>query len=410
MTQFQSLSENLQSFQEYIIEDWESEVKKRVPASLNLAPADFRVGLLLFYAKLVEASSYSDLNIRFINFEEVMEGCKIHGRLRGNLPIYELEDLALEYSIFKSLCLSRLSKDSPEARDKISAWVDHGLSFAILAFMLQREFSDSENLSQLLKEPLNLQAFFSKMKKTISLLEEEKKTREKSFLALIHDLRNPLAVMKSCSELMKRKIERSEIDLVCFQRLATKIIDHVDHSDCMIKQILDISMIESEGRSIINPTRIVLNRLLDEMVDSYNLVYQKRFKLITNPELIVFWDIDFIKRVIENLFSNAIKHGHQDDVYVEISKNDKMVTISINNKSDFIPAQELDKIFVSFKQYGMNDYRKRGWGLGLTLVRGIVDAHGGRIRVQSDRDKGITFFIDLPEDSRELVKENSHKN
>jgi signal transduction histidine kinase len=77
------------------------------------------------------------------------------------------------------------------------------------------------------------------------------------------------------------------------------------------------------------------------------------------------------------------------------------VLIAVNNQGAPIPPEELPTLFEPFKRVKQVDSAgPQGWGLGLTLVKGLTEAHGGRVRVESDAERGTTFVVELPRDAR----------
>jgi signal transduction histidine kinase len=107
--------------------------------------------------------------------------------------------------------------------------------------------------------------------------------------------------------------------------------------------------------------------------------------------------------VLENLCGNAIKYGapHRP-VRVTILELGDSVTIEVHNEGTPISAADREKLFHPFKRIDAADRvaGPAGWGLGLTLVKGIVEAHGGHITVQSDVGIGTAFLVTLSRDSR----------
>jgi signal transduction histidine kinase len=97
--------------------------------------------------------------------------------------------------------------------------------------------------------------------------------------------------------------------------------------------------------------------------------------------------------------SNASERG--SEIGIDIRRVDDRVLIKIHNEGTIIPAGEQAKLFQPFhRTQDAQATRARGWGLGLTLVRGIVEGHRGMVKVESYPKEGTTFTIDLPVDAR----------
>jgi signal transduction histidine kinase len=108
--------------------------------------------------------------------------------------------------------------------------------------------------------------------------------------------------------------------------------------------------------------------------------------------------------VLENLCENAIKYGAAGrPVAVGLKQCEDRVTIAVHNEGMPIPAADQAKLFQAFKRIEGEERAqggKTGWGLGLTLVKGIAEAHGGTVTVQSEPGTGTVFSVILPRDSR----------
>jgi signal transduction histidine kinase len=112
------------------------------------------------------------------------------------------------------------------------------------------------------------------------------------------------------------------------------------------------------------------------------------------------WSEDELHRALWNLVTNAVKYGAPDEpITIAVRRSPLGAYISVHNTGSPIPADEQAHIFDAYARARAADAADRpGWGLGLTLVRGAAEAHGGHVAVTSDRDAGTTFTIDLPLD------------
>jgi len=107
-------------------------------------------------------------------------------------------------------------------------------------------------------------------------------------------------------------------------------------------------------------------------------------------------DMDALEEVIINLLSNAMKYsGSKKEVKLDVRQKHNELFISVQDKGIGIPTQDCDKIFERFYR-SQGAFQVKGMGLGLTLVKHVVEAHSGRIEVRSRVGKGSTFTIRLP--------------
>lgn len=114
-------------------------------------------------------------------------------------------------------------------------------------------------------------------------------------------------------------------------------------------------------------------------------------------EKIIAFDADMMERIILNLLSNSIKFTEKGGkIEVNISDKGKEISISVKDNGIGIPSNKLDKIFDIFTQVDNSLRKTGGSGIGLYLVKSLVELHGGRIFVESEYGKGTEFTIVLP--------------
>jgi signal transduction histidine kinase len=119
---------------------------------------------------------------------------------------------------------------------------------------------------------------------------------------------------------------------------------------------------------------------------------------------------DALHRALWNLVTNAVKYGAaKQPISIAVSRHDDVVRLSVHNAGAPIPPDELAHIFDAYARTPAADASGRtGWGLGLTLVRGAAEAHGGHVFVTSDAASGTTFTIELPLDARSTRETAEH--
>jgi len=175
----------------------------------------------------------------------------------------------------------------------------------------------------------------------------------------------------------------------------------------LINEVLDISRIEA-GRLSISIEPIKVSGILDEMVDFIRpLSIQNSIKIISdyssNLQLYVRSDRQSLKQVLLNLLNNAVKYNKPNGlVRIRVqsiqgeSKDNEMIKISISDTGIGISENDIPKLFMPFERIGANKTEIEGTGLGLTVVKKLIDNMGGIIGVESTPDQGSTFWIQLP--------------
>lgn len=228
-------------------------------------------------------------------------------------------------------------------------------------------------------------------------LEDERELRERFVAALTHDLRTPLTAAKMSAQMLERGIS----DPAKLQKTAGRIADHMDRADEMIRDLLDAGRIKSGEKIALNLSECNLNALTGEVIEDLSIVHGNRFTVrAASSPIRGYWDYSAIRRVLENLLGNAIKYGFSSaPVTIELGQgaDADAVQISVHNEGDPIPESLHADLFEPYRRSDLaQSGSQKGWGIGLTLVRGFVDAHQGRIYVKSRAGEGTTFFVELP--------------
>jgi signal transduction histidine kinase len=140
-----------------------------------------------------------------------------------------------------------------------------------------------------------------------------------------------------------------------------------------------------------------------DIVQELRMMHGDRFLVDTGEHEWGFWSAREMRRAIWNLASNAIKYGDQTTP-VEIRIAPVVagnVEVSVHNQGPMIPAADRAMLFEPFSRaISVRAASQRGWGLGLTLVKGCVAAHGGVVELESDPATGTTFTLRFPRDAR----------
>lgn len=167
----------------------------------------------------------------------------------------------------------------------------------------------------------------------------------------------------------------------------------------IVDDIVDLERFQSGGFGI-TPGRQVMGDLVDELADVLEPVARARgIDLVVDAGAAVAWcDGDRVMQALVNLTGNALKFAPSgSQVVVGAETLDDWVVVSVSDRGRGIPADQLALVFERFHQVDpVGDQAKGGAGLGLTITLHIVDAHGGRIWVESEPGEGATFRFTLP--------------
>jgi signal transduction histidine kinase len=260
-----------------------------------------------------------------------------------------------------------------------------------------------DELSRLNNELVNLQRELTKRNAELERLDELKNR----FLGTAaHELRNPLAIIWSYSGFLMQEIS----DLLSEEHLEflSIIQDSSQFMLHMVDDLLDVSAIESGRLSLaLQPTdldalvehNVALNRVLAEE-KQIRLAFQTDGDL---PPL--YLDRAKIEQVLNNLISNAVKFSYPaSSVEIYVSRDQDRALISVRDQGQGIPAAELDNLFKWFGKTSVKGTEgESSSGLGLAIAHKIVLGHHGAIWVESEVDKGSTFYVSLPIPSDQTV-------
>lgn len=220
------------------------------------------------------------------------------------------------------------------------------------------------------------------------------------FISLVsHQLRTPLVSIKWYCELLEDKKFGGLTEKQ--QEFSKNIADSLTRMIDLVNSLLNISRIES-GRLMIDPKKTNLANFVRSVVTELQKKAIDRHQTLTVsvtpdiPEVMV--DPNLIRHVYLNLIDNAIKYGREGgNVVVSITQKDGEVISKITDNGVGIPEGEQSKIFQRFFR-GSNVKRKfmEGTGLGLYLVKAVVESSGGKIWLSSRESEGTTFWFSLP--------------
>jgi chemotaxis methyl-accepting protein methylase/signal transduction histidine kinase len=218
----------------------------------------------------------------------------------------------------------------------------------------------------------------------------ERSMREKFVLALSHDLRNPLTGAKLSAQLLLRRAGNDENTVRTVQR----IVDNMNRADRMIVDLLDANRIRAGQGIDLNRVPVEFVSLVRSELGNLAVRYGDRLRWEL-PETPVHgqWDPDAIRRILENLVGNAFKYGLEPEpVDVVIRAYNAHAELSVHNEGAPISAEDQKSLFDQFRR-AVKPGSKEGWGLGLTLVKGLAEAQEGWVSVESSAERGTTFTV-----------------
>ena len=210
-----------------------------------------------------------------------------------------------------------------------------------------------------------------------------------------HDLRNPIAAVESLAMMM----ELEDIDEDTQENL-TMMRDSCVKARTIIDDLLEAA--RNEGETSFDTHRTEMNHLLQSLVNSWKIQLGGKSSVVLISDVKMVYALinhEKFPRVVDNLVSNALKFSKDTDkVEVHLSRIKERVIIKVKDHGMGIPKEMLPKIFDRFSGAGRTGLKgEQSTGIGLSIVKDIVEGHGGKISVQSIEGKGSTFTIELPQ-------------
>lgn len=241
-------------------------------------------------------------------------------------------------------------------------------------------------------------------------VDEQRKAREElraavstrdEFLSIAsHELKTPLTSLRIQAQLRKRNLLKGDASAFSPEKIK-KMVEaderQINRITRLIDDMLDVVRISS-GKLTVNPEPVDLCAVVEEVID--RLAEQAESAGCTiemdqcenaNGQ----WDHFRIEQVVTNLLTNAMKYGEGKPVHIRVDRKPGRVILEVRDQGIGIAEEDQTRIFQQFER-AVSSSEVSGLGLGLYIVKQILDAHGGSIRVKSRPGQGSTFIVELP--------------
>jgi len=225
---------------------------------------------------------------------------------------------------------------------------------------------------------------------------KEQLARKEQFTAMIaHELRSPLTPIINYAHIVARINQRQET----IERGTNIIISQAWRLSRLVSDLLDSSRLTSGQFTLTcNPCDAV--KLVKETVEQLRPIapYHKFVIDVPDSPITGNWDYDRLQQALGNLIDNAIKYSPEEStITTRALLLPGKVSISVHNEGQSIPFAEVDQLFRPYSRLATSS-RQKGSGLGLYIVKSIIDAHGGSLQLEppAEDQQGTTFTFDLP--------------
>ncbi len=359
------VSSHLITAKEKVLFLWEERCLKEVASAGPTASLALRDSVPIYLDHLIQALAANrrlDFNSVFLHDEEARRIGKLHGADRASNSSYILTEVIFEYHILREVIFQVLEADGPLPalqRDIIYDSIEQAVNDAAVQFS-----------------------------------EVHADIQQKFINTLTHDLKTPLTAAKTNAELILRRPEINEYG----KTSARRIVVSLNRLDGMIHDLLDASRIRAGEKLSLQFVSCDLGEILHEVIDEMMIVHGDRFRLKVEGTSQGTWGGDGIRRACENLIGNAVKYGAPDTpILVSLKATDSGMELGVHNQGTPILSDEIPTLFQQHRRSkSAGEGNRSGWGLGLTLVKGVVDAHKGKVRIESREGFGTVFTLEIP--------------
>lgn len=368
-----NINRQLKKNSQKIMARWEKRAQKELFKNRDESSLALRDSLPEYLVQMTDALSKTIERSSKRKKEDKSDSSRVgakHGHERGKFPGYSIDELIFEFHILRETVFEVLEEDEEEvpkqARDVILNSIEQMVNDAAT------EFSESAR---------NFQEHFT--------------------ATVTHDLRTPVATTKMSSQVILRHLNDPKMTA----KLSYQIIANMNRIDSMAQNLLDTSRIRSGKKLELSFENLDLSSFTAEVCTELNMLYENRINSTIEASAVGRWNKQSLRRVLENLVSNAVKYGTKEkEITVKLKKKRNKVIFSVHNSGKPILQKQKSRLFEKFVR-GNRNTSAGSWGIGLNVVKGIVDAHKGKVWIESTKTKGTTFFVELP---TQLTKASRH--
>jgi signal transduction histidine kinase len=217
---------------------------------------------------------------------------------------------------------------------------------------------------------------------------------EKVLALVSHDIRSPLSgIQMGCEFILQHPARTAK-----HQSTVAMMLRSARRADSMIGSLLDVASMRNGKVMPLRFDTCELGAEVGDALQELSQMVRNDLDFAAHQPIWGEWGISGIRRALDNLVTNAAKYGASDTpITIKLQQENGRALLSVHNHGPEIPFADQLSLFQAFQRADRTENRiSRGWGLGLALVRGVAEAHGGTVSVVSDRATGTTFTLDLP--------------
>ncbi|MDB5989914.1 MAG: sasA [Herbaspirillum sp.] len=362
-----TLSDLIKANQEILLASWRMKVRELPAAKLLDKPTLNDHIPVLLHELAATLALAEDQEI----ISQITEGSSSdHGvqRLENG---FEVSEVVAEYNILRN-CIHELAEKNNvillgTAVQLLNSTLDATIASAIKAYVVQQAI-------------------------------DNQRRREEYLTFIAHDLRTPLNAIVLSSQLIERILADDNPPVDRVNRSLKTLQRNAGYLTSQVNKILEENIhLETEAGIKLERRRFDLWPLVESLVFDLNPVAGSGSTTIINnvPEdLVAYADAALMRRVFQNLLANAIRHTPNGEIRISASRVGSIVECEVVDNGSGISEDRLSQVFNKFETEGVN---RSDTGLGLTICKTFVEAHGGTVMVRSQLGKGASFYFTLPD-------------
>lgn len=241
-----------------------------------------------------------------------------------------------------------------------------------------------------------------KINRKYNEIKETENIRNEFFANISHEFKTPINIIYSCIQLLDMKKELGPLELLeSYDKYRDSIKQNCHRMLRLVNNLVDITKIDSGFMNLEFSNHNIVNLVENIVLSVAPYVDDNNINIIFDTfveEIEIRCDADSIERIILNLLSNAIKFTEKDgNILVEMDSDDTWVTIKVKDNGIGIPDKFKNVVFDRFVQGDKSlNRRKEGSGIGLALVKSLVEFHSGTIEINKEYKDGTEFILKLP--------------
>ncbi len=255
---------------------------------------------------------------------------------------------------------------------------------------LPEEKKSAERIKQIILETTLQKS--KELKNLNDKLQEAYKELDTFAYTISHDLKTPLTVMKMNAQLLHRTTEDDAA-----KKKIEKIVENTDSMSGMIDEVLNLTKLKY-GEAIFQ--NVEMQQLLEDVINESKIAHHaEHVNVVVKNVENLYGDQMMIYQLFANILGNAIKYsvkGEKPEVVIESSKNEAFTIYKIQDNGIGIEEKDIPKIFDLFKRFGNAVSDFKGTGVGMAIVKRIIEKHNAEIDVQSKTNEGTTIILKFP--------------